>query len=975
MDGLSALGVASNVLQLVTFASQLVVSASSIYRSPTGASENNIALSDVASDLSRLIDRIVVSDGCSPELKQLSLRAKDVTQQILDILNTLIATSKKTRWKSFLVAAREVCKGDKLTALTDNLSRLQIQISLHLQAHVRTAITELVNDVKALEITAERLDAKKTFELEKLRGDILGAVHSLSLDVSAKRPSQSRNPIPTSTIQQALDQLMLDDLDHLSTGALRSFHTSVSTLSTHVADLRNHQKILTHLYFDSLTAREDKVSSAHARTFEWVFRDAHPDGGSRIGFADWLANRDGIFWIQGKAGSGKSTLLKYLSSHPMTATHLQHWARPKQLVLAKFYFWNSGTKLQKSQEGLFRSLLFEILRQCPELLPVVWQNLCKSTRRGATLSKQFTPPGIGLPLSTRDPFDLDIPWDIDELKQLLEELITLEKSKNFCFIIDGLDEYQTEGHHDHRDLIQTIKRLAACPGMKFCLSSRPWTVFLDAFGGPQSSQVLRLEDLTREDIRKYVSDNLSAHDQYHKLSRIDAGYCLLIDEVVRRAQGVFLWVFLVVRELLEGLTYNDTIKTMRRRLEGFPESLDEFFRHMLNSVPKFYQIQTTRALQVATSVDYPLPLMTYSFLNDVEDDPQVADREERRPCDKYEIAQRYDTMRRRLDSWCKGLLEATGWRHDEEAFLSCRVDFLHRTVRDFLVSEGVKGVTDTPQEDRCETWVLLCQAIVLLFKRAPGDIFPPTSAASSAAGINDDTHACLDQLCHFAKNAISDGADEDLVHDILVKAMNAASAVESLASMRMREEILGAACHNGLSSFVQGQLFLTRTWNHRQLDLPQLTAVLRRALTCGSISGIMHWDIINNILEYVSRLGYHQDQVFGSVFQEFVHRIDNGNVSATQAGVLESVGVMIRNGFPVDVVWIQKHFPRHVNFLMSAVPASKKRDREEEHEFAAEMQDSAKRSRHQQQTPERTTPSPSRRSRLLHMPRRKSFTL
>jgi len=282
---------------------------------------------------------------------------------------------------------------------------------------------------------------------------------------------------------------------------------------------------------------------------------------------------------------------------------------------------------------------------------------------------------------------------------------------------------------------------------------------------------------------KKYNGNLSAHVQFHKLSRYDSGYSLLVDEVARRAQGVFLWVFLVVRDLMEGLTYNDTIKTMRRRLEGFPETLEEFFRHMLNSVPKFYRIQTVRALQVAMSVDYPLRLMTYSFLNGVEDDANLADRQDRWPCNKYEIARRQDTMRRRLASWRNGLLEATGTDLDSKAFLTCRVDFLHRTVRDFLVFEGVKGITDSPQEDRCETWVLLCQAIMLLFKRAPEDVFPPTSTASATAEAEDATHACLDELCYFANNAISSGANPDLIHDILIKAMNAASSIESLASL------------------------------------------------------------------------------------------------------------------------------------------------------------------------------------------------
>ena len=48
-----------------------------------------------------------------------------------------------------------------------------------------------------------------------------------------------------------------------------------------------------------------------------------------------------------------------------------------QLVMASFYFWNSGHQMQRKQEGLLQSLLFQILRQCPQLIPEIcpqrWQ--------------------------------------------------------------------------------------------------------------------------------------------------------------------------------------------------------------------------------------------------------------------------------------------------------------------------------------------------------------------------------------------------------------------------------------------------------------------------------------------------------------------------------------------------------------------------------------------------------------------------
>jgi hypothetical protein len=64
--------------------------------------------------------------------------------------------------------------------------------------------------------------------------------------------------------------------------------------------------------------------------------------------------------------------MKFLVDHPRTREELDHWAADRQLVFAHFFFWQSGEKLQRSLEGLYRSILFATLKQCPDLIQEVF---------------------------------------------------------------------------------------------------------------------------------------------------------------------------------------------------------------------------------------------------------------------------------------------------------------------------------------------------------------------------------------------------------------------------------------------------------------------------------------------------------------------------------------------------------------------------------------------------------------------------
>ncbi|CAD6441199.1 4159d68c-3291-4313-9b2a-ad5586edc72e [Sclerotinia trifoliorum] len=76
-----------------------------------------------------------------------------------------------------------------------------------------------------------------------------------------------------------------------------------------------------------------------------------------------------IYWINGNAGSGKSTLMKYVVGHDDVKNALTDWAGTKPLFTGNYYFWSAGNEMEKSQQGLLRSLLYDILGNCPSVLP------------------------------------------------------------------------------------------------------------------------------------------------------------------------------------------------------------------------------------------------------------------------------------------------------------------------------------------------------------------------------------------------------------------------------------------------------------------------------------------------------------------------------------------------------------------------------------------------------------------------------
>lgn len=133
-----------------------------------------------------------------------------------------------------------------------------------------------------------------------------------------------------------------------------------------------------------------------------------------------------------------------------------------------------------------------------------------------------------------------------------------------------------------------------------------------------------MHDLTDRDIRNFVRDNLETDMRFQQLREHDERCPDFIREIVDTSKGVFLWVFLVVRSLLEGLTNADRIVDLEQRFRELPTDLDEFFKRMLCTIDEFYRPQTSCMFLVTLKAHRLLPLTTYWFL-DQDDQKYVND--------------------------------------------------------------------------------------------------------------------------------------------------------------------------------------------------------------------------------------------------------------------------------------------------------------------------------------------------------------
>lgn len=222
--------------------------------------------------------------------------------------------------------------------------------------------------------------------------------------------------------------------------------------------------------------------------------------------------------------------------------------------------------------------------------------------------------------------------------------------------------------------------------------------------------------------------------------------------LVDTASGVFLWVRLVVHELLRAARDGATFSELVDKAHQLPRDLDSYFTRFIDSIPPEYRQEASQLFQIALHDEnsftalHGLRLLDLSYLGSFQEASQSRGQEIVTAFDPDNIAElesRLESTARRINSRCRGLIECYYFPGDAEHFVglpvipapgelghdvqctspghdqsilkllvACNhhVAFIHRSLRDFLISPDVLQKLEAYSGGSFNTRLFLCRA-------------------------------------------------------------------------------------------------------------------------------------------------------------------------------------------------------------------------------------------------------------------------
>ncbi|KAI1195548.1 hypothetical protein F5X97DRAFT_345595 [Nemania serpens] len=437
--------------------------------------------------------------------------------------------------------------------------------------------------------------------------------------------------------------------------------------------------VLKRLAFNNLYDREDAIKLPTDGTFAFSEGSSASSHQLEQSLASWFQSGSGVFHVSGKAGSGKSTLMKHIFSQPHTREYLETWAGDQELLYAAFFFWAAGNDEQKSLTGLYRSILFAILRQNTSLIPEIFSEHCEDGK--------FTP--LALDYLTR-------PAVIEKAFKTLLRKATIGGYR-ICLFIDGLDEFESTDDAAYWDLADQLSNWADGSGgdVKLCVSSRPYKQFLDTFDPSRHSDrtQIHLHLLNKPDIESHCRTTLieTARNFPNISGQIEASSEYLVKKISNRSDGVFLWAVLVVRIIISEARRGGSHDQLKQKLKETPRDMDNLYAKMRGSLNRNEEQLSNRILYAVLTNPFRdnVNALSLAWLIDKHAwQARVSQRDKDSEIEAGTKAIKYVTDH--LDIWTQGLIEVADSSRNSSFLLdsplfATSVKLFHRTARDYLL--------------------------------------------------------------------------------------------------------------------------------------------------------------------------------------------------------------------------------------------------------------------------------------------------
>jgi hypothetical protein len=309
----------------------------------------------------------------------------------------------------------------------------------------------------------------------------------------------------------------------------------------------HNQTCLANLITDCLKSlrvhntRFEKISAHDEATFGWF--------GECQEYRDWDSSEcSSLLFIEGKPGSGKSTLARYFTNLPKDGA-----------IVAKFFYSHRDSELERNHRNMVQGLLYDILNT-DESFFIHFQ---QAYRDLGGPSEPPCPPRI---------------WTYGTLKDILRACVKHPEKRKLLLIIDAMDESDDD---DRADIVQFLCDLSASTDsesvVKVFLASRSINDLPDS---TYEGYRIRLQDKNQADIECYTRAFL------HKpvFRSIEGFRHQIEDYIIAKADGTFLWVRLVVDELVRFLKKGEPPARALEFLKALPRELERYYERILQSL-------------------------------------------------------------------------------------------------------------------------------------------------------------------------------------------------------------------------------------------------------------------------------------------------------------------------------------------------------------------------------------------------------
>lgn len=403
--------------------------------------------------------------------------------------------------------------------------------------------------------------------------------------------------------------------------------------------LEARKQLMNLLYFHEIDARLLSLKSAYNKTCRWILEKRE--------HCEWLSpekinDHHGFLWIKGKPGAGKSILMKFLDKDARNTAIINH-----KIIVLSFFFNARGEELERTTLGLYRSLLWQLLKKLEEIQAV-----------------------LDLFEMNAHAFIQRLGWQTEILKDTLANAVESEHFKGgqeLRLFIDALDECIDNDVADMVSFFEELGERAAEQNinLRICVSSRYYPTI-----SVKKGIVIKLDEEEEHslDIVRYIDSQLKL-GTFEGTKKADD----LRTQILEKSAGIFLWVALVI-PILNKKCSGGRLDRFQMCLNDIPSGLNELFEIILTRDEEDLH-EFRLCIQWILFAVPPLKIEEYYFaLLKPDNHTAISD------WNSGDITQEH--MHQFVSSSSKGFAEVTRTRSERKELT---VQFIHESVRDFFL--------------------------------------------------------------------------------------------------------------------------------------------------------------------------------------------------------------------------------------------------------------------------------------------------